>query len=130
MAKPILLGFVFAVLIVAPASVLVARYQSLDFHPVKLPGDYKEDVIKVAKVQGDILKATEKIGKGILHFPEDLAYDEASGYLYMGSEDGWIRRISLRNKEVEEWAYVGGRPLGLVFGPDKTLFVASAYKVL
>ena len=61
MAKPILLGFVFAVQFVDPASALVARYQSLDFNPVKLQGDYK-DVIKVAKVQGDILKATEKIG--------------------------------------------------------------------
>ena len=25
---------------------------------------------------------------------------------------------------MEECAYVGGRPLGLIFGPDKTLFVA------
>ncbi|XP_078442376.1 protein STRICTOSIDINE SYNTHASE-LIKE 6-like [Wolffia australiana] len=127
-----LLGFVLATLVVAPVSVLISIYRSEEFNPASWPADYKEKTITVPNVRSGILKISEKIGEGVLRGPEDLAYDATSGFLYTGCEDGWIRRVDLNTKEqtVEDWAFIGGRPLGLAFGPDKTLFVASAYKGL
>ncbi|CAA6666749.1 unnamed protein product [Spirodela intermedia] len=136
MTKPTVFGFVLAVLVAAPASVLVALYRSEDLDPAPLPGGSSDQTSSVPEIHSGILKASEKVGEGLLPGPEDLAYDAASGFLYTGCDDGWIRRIKLRKegetaKEgVEDWAYVGGRPLGIAFGPDKQLLVASAYKGL
>ncbi|CAA6666705.1 unnamed protein product [Spirodela intermedia] len=135
MTKPTVLGFVLAALVAAAASVLVALYWSEDLEPAPLPGDYSDQTISVPEIHSGILKASEKVGEGLLPGPEDLAYDAASGFLYTSCVDGWVRRIKLRKegetaKEVvEDWAYVGGRPLGIAFGPDRQLLVASAYKI-
>lgn len=135
MTKPMVLAFVLAVLVAAPASVLVALYRSEQFDPAPFPGDFSDQTISVPEIHSGILKASEKVGEGLLPGPEDLAYDAASGFLYTGCDDGWIRRIKLQKEgemakeAVEDWAYIGGRPLGIAFGPDKQLLVASAYKV-
>ncbi|XP_078442030.1 protein STRICTOSIDINE SYNTHASE-LIKE 5-like [Wolffia australiana] len=123
----IILGFVLATLVVAPVSVLVALYRSEALDPASYPTDYNEKTVTVPTVRSGILKISEKIGEGVLIGPEDLAYDAASGFLYTGCEDGWIRRVDLNAQEqtVEDWAFIEGRPAGIGFGPDKTLFVAS-----
>ncbi|XP_038974039.1 protein STRICTOSIDINE SYNTHASE-LIKE 5-like [Phoenix dactylifera] len=75
-------------------------------------------------------EASERIGEGLLPGPEDLAYDAEKGYLYTGCSDGWIRRVGLKDAElkVEDWAFIGGRPLGLAMAPGGSLVVADSYK--
>lgn len=134
MTKPTVIGFVLVVLVAALASVLIAFYRS-ELDPASLPGDYNDKTVSVPEVHSGVLEASEKVGEGLLPGPEDLAYDAASGFLYTGCADGWIRRVKVPKEgettweAAEDWAHVGGRPLGIAFGPDKQLFVASAYKV-
>eukprot|EP01018_Ginkgo_biloba_P016515 Gb_04245 [translate_table: standard] len=69
-----------------------------------------------------------KLGAGLLPRAEDLAVD-VQGKLYTGCSDGWIKRISfIQNSEdirVENWTYVGGRPLGVAFGLHGELLVCE-----
>lgn len=65
--------------------------------------------------------------------PEDLVYDAASGVIYTGCEDGWIKRVTLNesvaDSVIENWVNTGGRPLGLAFDRNTELIVADADKV-
>merc|ERR1711915_171633 len=73
------------------------------------------------------LQNPHKFGSGSIPNPEDLVFD-SQGRLYTGCGDGWIKRISfLDNLDVlvENWTYVGGRPLGLVFGSHGELLVCE-----
>lgn len=120
-------------LIFVPIVLAVILYQPPDFDPAPLPGDHSfADSISVPERHGRVLGASERIGEGLLLGPEDLAYDAEGGYLYATCYDGWIRRVGLKEKElkVEDWAYVGGRPLGLALRPDGSLVVAESYKGL
>lgn len=57
--------------------------------------------------------------------PEDAAVGP-DGLIYMTSHGGEILRVGA-DGVVEPFARTGGRPLGLQFGADGTLFVADAY---
>jgi len=73
------------------------------------------------------LQNAHKLGSGLISNPEDLAVD-SQGRLYTGSGDGWIKRISFVDNLdvlVENWTYVGGRPLGLAFGIHGELLVCE-----
>lgn len=59
--------------------------------------------------------------------PEDVA--EMEGHIYMTSQNGWIYRLNEASGRFDEFAYTGGKPLGLEARGDK-LFVADAYKGL
>ncbi|MQM11730.1 hypothetical protein Taro_044636 [Colocasia esculenta] len=120
-------------------SALVATHPAAAFDAAPLPDDYTGGTtVPVRERHGHILGASEAVGEGLLPGPEDLAYDAGSGFLYTGCDDGWIRRVKLPDPEgeppsaaeVEEWVRVGGRPLGVAFGPGKQLLVAEAYKGL
>jgi sugar lactone lactonase YvrE len=58
--------------------------------------------------------------------PEDVAFD-SEGRLYTGTEDGTVRRTvdpvdsETTNADLEPFAHVGGRPLGLTFAGDDLL---------
>ncbi|WOL10762.1 protein STRICTOSIDINE SYNTHASE-LIKE 4-like [Canna indica] len=121
-----------ALLVLAPVAVSVVLYHTDDFHPAPIPADYFAAVAPVPERNDRILAISDRLGEGLLPGPEDLAYDEASGFLYTGCYDGWIRRVNLREEEakVEDWAFVGGRPLGVVFAPGGDLVVAEADKGL
>ena len=60
--------------------------------------------------------------------PEALTFDGA-GVLYTGLLDGRIVRVDAQGG-VTDFVNTGGRPLGMVFGPDGTLYVADVYKGL
>ncbi|KAL8518989.1 hypothetical protein ACS0TY_010080 [Phlomoides rotata] len=64
-----------------------------------------------------MLLGSEGIRYGELSGPEDIAYDPKTGVVYTRCEDGWIRRVTLRDSPtdsvVEKWVNTGGRPLGL-----------------
>lgn len=125
-------------LIFAPVlcSTIFLNYQKHHFNAGPLPRDHSfEASISVPERHEQILAGTERIGEGILHGPEDLAYEPKSRFLYTGCIDGWIRRVDLVGDDgefkVENWVRTGehGRPLGIVLGLDASLIVADAYEV-
>lgn len=77
----------------------------------------------------DALAKVEWLGKGQVPGPEATAVD-AAGRVYTGVADGRILRLDEARGGFEEVARTGGRPLGLAFGPDGTLYVCDAEKGL
>ncbi|KAH9313275.1 hypothetical protein KI387_028310, partial [Taxus chinensis] len=71
----------------------------------------------------------EKIGFGLLPSPEDLAVDGENKSFFTGCGDGWIKRVWIHGKgdkqRVENWAFVGGRTLGVALGPNQELIVCE-----
>ncbi|KAJ4963520.1 hypothetical protein NE237_023459 [Protea cynaroides] len=127
------------ILVAAPVAVAVILYRLTEFDPAPLP-DYvlsRSPPILPPKLYDRFLEFAERIGEGLLIGPEDLAYDAETGFIYTGCSDGWIKRLYVADTaddkekaKVENWAFTGGRPLGLAFGPDKQLIVADAFKGL
>ena len=74
------------------------------------------------------LAAAERIGRGAVPGPESIAI-AADGRPYAGTADGRIVRAR-EDGTVETWASTGGRPLGIEFAPDGTLWVADAARGL
>jgi sugar lactone lactonase YvrE len=61
--------------------------------------------------------------------PEDVAPETAAlgprdGRIYTGLANGWIVRFDPKGGRAQRFADVGPRPLGLVFDPDGTLYLA------
>ncbi|KAL5713854.1 yls2-like [Ranunculus cassubicifolius] len=123
------------VLFLAPVAVSLLIYRLDEFDSAQIPDEgLSWKTMSVPKHYDHILNATEKIGQGGFIRPEDLAYDAETGFIYATSEDGWIKRVrvtdSLSEAKVENFAHVGGRPLGLVLGQDGELIVAETVKGL
>ncbi|XP_043713634.1 protein STRICTOSIDINE SYNTHASE-LIKE 4-like [Telopea speciosissima] len=136
---PMLLVLVVA----APVAVAVLLYRLAEFDPASLPEHVlsRSPPIVPPSHYGRVLELADRIGEGLLPGPEDFAYDAETGLLYTGCSDGWIRRFHVTDSaeekekaktqlEIENWAFTGGRPLGLAFGPDKQLIVADGNKGL
>jgi len=74
------------------------------------------------------LQNAHKLGSGLIPNPEDLVFD-SQGRLYTGCGDGWIKRVSFLDNQldvlVENWTYVGGRPLGIALGSHGELLVCE-----
>ncbi|XBJ09772.1 hypothetical protein VPH35_014785 [Triticum aestivum] len=118
-------------LVLAPVVISVALYSPKDFSPAELPPEHSFGPdVSAPRHDARVLAASERIGEGLLPGPEDLAYDAAGGWLYTGCADGWVRRVSVPGGDVEDWAYTGGRPLGVVLAGDGGLVVADADKGL
>ncbi|KAF0928560.1 hypothetical protein E2562_006006 [Oryza meyeriana var. granulata] len=124
----VLLGVVNAALLVlAPVLVAVALYSPEGFSPAPMPPEYSYGAPVSAPLhEAHALAASERVGEGRLPAPEDLAYDAASGWLYTGCADGWVRRVSVPAGDVEDWVRTGGRPLGVALTADGGLVVADA----
>lgn len=76
------------------------------------------------------LQAATLLGRKQLLEPEDVAFD-AKGRLYTGCVDGTVWRMDLAKPGKSElFVRTGGRPLGMVFGPKGTLYLADAIKGL
>lgn len=77
------------------------------------------------------------VGKDKLIKPESVAFD-STGAMFTGTEDGNIWRASVsetgpdndNDNQLEVWAYVGGRPLGMVFDGENNLLVTDPFKGL
>uniref|UniRef100_A0A0D6QRV5 Strictosidine synthase conserved region domain-containing protein n=1 Tax=Araucaria cunninghamii TaxID=56994 RepID=A0A0D6QRV5_ARACU len=75
----------------------------------------------------DKLRSGFKLALGLVRGPEDLAVD-SEGNLYTACADGWVKKISFINDfdvHVENWTYVGGRPLGVTLGIHGELLVCE-----
>lgn len=61
--------------------------------------------------------------------PESIATDHA-GRMYFATGSGWIVRTDSLGANAKRWANTGGRPLGMAFDADGTLWVADANRGL
>lgn len=59
------------------------------------------------------------------HAPEAIAKD-AKGQLYAATESGVIVRLAPDGTDPQPWVDTGGRPLGMAFSKDGSLYVADA----
>lgn len=85
-----------------------------------------------AKLEGvyapnSLLQGVVKLGEGKLSKPEDMVAHPSGQFLYVATADGWIKKLYLKDGAVEDWKFVGGRPLGLALGPDGELIVANTH---
>ena len=74
----------------------------------------------------DLLRSARPIELPGYEGPEDVA-SPLDGYFYASTLDGEIIRFRPNGSQLSTFANVGGRPLGIDFGADGTLFVANAY---
>ncbi|KAL5984196.1 Strictosidine synthase [Asimina triloba] len=124
-------------LVLGPISVAVFFHRVAEVDLASLPdqGSWFSSLAVPACHDG-ILRFSERLGDGLLPGPEDLAYDAEAGVIYTGCRDGWIKKVSVTDEggtkqiSVENWANVGGRPLGIAIGADKQLFIADANRGL
>ncbi|XP_058090688.1 protein STRICTOSIDINE SYNTHASE-LIKE 5-like [Magnolia sinica] len=119
---------------VVPVAIAILLYRADRFDPAPLP-DHGSWPSRAVPARNDrILKVAEKLGDGLLHGPEDMAYDAEAHVLYTGCYDGWIKKVTLADVAssvtVDNWVHVGGRPLGVALGLHKDLIVADANKGL
>lgn len=84
--------------------------------PPKLEGVYARNTL---------LQRVEKLGTGKVLQPEDLVLDPTGKFLYVGTSDGWIKKVYLKDGSVEDWKLVGGRPLGLALGSNGEVIVCE-----
>ena len=75
-----------------------------------------------------LLTAAEHIYTDVVTGPEDIAFDH-EGRASTGLSDGRIVRLNA-DGTVTDLAHTGGRPLGLEYAPDGTLYVADARRGL
>lgn len=90
-------------------------------NPLILQHSYKREG---AFAVNNVLQAAEKLGEGVMDRPEDTAVD-SQGLIYIGSHDGWIKRMHL-NGSWEDWKMVGGYPLGLTVTKSGDVLVCIA----
>lgn len=119
--------------IVLPVAAAAALLFWLDpFEPVQIPvhSTSRSALAAAGTIRNDhMLRGSDKVGEGHMMGPEDLVYDAATGVVYTGCVDGWIKRVRLNDSVVEDWVNTGGRPLGLAFDQNGDLIVADADKV-
>ncbi|EFJ05653.1 hypothetical protein SELMODRAFT_136874 [Selaginella moellendorffii] len=118
-----LLVAILAVIIGIAASVIwtaIVRRAGIDPLPSDWPPTPKREGLFAVNT---VLQQAEVIGVGELPGPEDISLDDDNGVLYTGCSDGWIKRVSRKTGEVENWVNVGGPTLGVVRGQQKNLLV-------
>ncbi|XP_068646384.1 protein STRICTOSIDINE SYNTHASE-LIKE 5-like [Aristolochia californica] len=119
-------------LIVGPVALAIILFSAEGFDPVPIPDGFQSETVAVPARNDRLLLGSERVGEGLLPGPEDLAYDAEAGVVYTGCTDGWVKRVSIGESpaKVENWVYVGGRPLGVTIGGEGQLVVAEPYKGL
>ncbi|KAF8011380.1 hypothetical protein BT93_J1860 [Corymbia citriodora subsp. variegata] len=120
--------------ILAPILAVIILFRREPFDPAPLPLHELPGTVSAPLVNSRVLRGAETVGAGRVAGPEDVAYDPASGVIYVGCADGWVKRVkvsdSAGDSTVEDWVNTGGRPLGLAFGRDGELIVCDPYKGL
>lgn len=97
--------------------------------PAELPlQELTQPETVAARVNSNLLDGADPIGVGKLVGPEDIAYDPISKIIYTACSDGWIKRVRVNDSDVEDWVFIGGRPLGLALGLNNELIVADPFK--
>ncbi|RVW70729.1 Protein strictosidine synthase-like 4 [Vitis vinifera] len=116
-------------LILAPVAAAMLLYQLDPYHPAPVPiHEFSQQPMVVPKHNSRMLQGSEMTGVGKLLGPEDIAYHPDSHLIYTGCADGWVKRVTLNDSMVQNWAFTGGRPLGVALGRHGQLIVADAEK--
>ncbi|XP_010033573.2 protein STRICTOSIDINE SYNTHASE-LIKE 6 [Eucalyptus grandis] len=130
--KPSLVVTLLSVL--APIVAVTVLYRHEPFDPAPLPIHELPGTVAAPMQNGRVLRGAEMVGAGRVVGPEDVEHDPASGVIYVGCADGWVKRVkvgeSAGDTAVEDWVNTGGRPLGLALGRDGELIVCDPYKGL
>lgn len=113
------LGAVLAYLLLAPIRVEPVAWQPQPA-PSSTSGPY---------ARNELLKAVERIARGIVKGPEAIAFD-AQGRIYAGFDDGRVARFEEDGGGYAPIANTGGRPLGIFIHPDGSVIVCDAKKGL
>ncbi|KAJ9703877.1 hypothetical protein PVL29_005241 [Vitis rotundifolia] len=114
-------------LILAPVAAAMLLYQLDPYDPAPVPiHEFSQQPMVVPKLNSRMLQGSEMIGVGKLLGPEDIAYHPDSHLIYTGCADGWVRRVTLNDSGVQNWAFTGGRPLGVALGRHGQLIIADA----
>ncbi|XP_031476803.1 protein STRICTOSIDINE SYNTHASE-LIKE 6-like [Nymphaea colorata] len=118
--------------VIGPLLAAIALYGlESEISAVELPG-YGAAPMVVRRRNDKVGKWLERIGEGSVLGPENFAYNAEEGALYTGCADGWIKKVAVasgdggRPPAVTNFSYVGGRPLGLAFTPQKELIVCDS----
>ncbi|KAJ9703872.1 hypothetical protein PVL29_005237 [Vitis rotundifolia] len=123
------LGLLISIL--TPLAAAIFLYQLDSFDPASLPTHvFSQEPMSIPRINSRLLQESEMIGLGKLLGPEDIAYDTNSHLIYTGCADGWIKKVTLNDSVVHDWAFTGGRPLGVALGRSSEVLVADADKGL
>jgi sugar lactone lactonase YvrE len=95
----------------------------VEYHPPPIPP------LEGPLAPNDRLTRVTYIAKGKIDAPESITIAK-DGTIYASAADGYIYRWFRGNDTLEEYAYVGGRPLGLNFDKKGNLIVADCLKGL
>ncbi|XP_030536001.1 protein STRICTOSIDINE SYNTHASE-LIKE 5-like [Rhodamnia argentea] len=120
--------------ILAPILAVTVLYRHEPLDPAPLPFEGLSVTVAAPRENGRMLRGAEMVGAGRMVGPEDVAYDPASGDIYVGCADGWVKRVRVSDSggdsAVEDWVNTGGRPLGLALGRDGEVIVCDPFKGL
>ncbi|XP_028776676.1 protein STRICTOSIDINE SYNTHASE-LIKE 6-like [Neltuma alba] len=105
------------------------------FQPAHFPADVMSWRIITAPARNDKMsEGSEAMAEGHVEGPEDVVYDAATGVIYTGCVDGWIKRVTVKESAgdpaVESLVRTEGRPLGVALHLDGELIVADSDKGL
>ncbi|OJX75145.1 MAG: ABC transporter permease [Mesorhizobium sp. 65-26] len=75
--------------------------------------------------QNDVLRSAEALCIDRIEGPEDIVIDSRD-WIYAGTRQGWIVRSAPPYDEVEIFARIGGRPLGLAMDAEENIYVCVA----
>ena len=101
----------------------VDRESPIDALALSFPGPFPK--LEGVYASNTLLQNVEKLGTGKVLQPEDFVLDPTGKFLYVGTSDGWIKKVYLKDGAVEDWKRVGGRPLGLALGNDGEVIVCE-----
>ncbi|KAI9072338.1 hypothetical protein K1719_040664 [Acacia pycnantha] len=106
------------------------------FQPAHFPADVMSPSITTAPASNDKMRGgSEAMAEGHVEGPEDVVYDAATGFIYTGCSDGWIKRVMVKESApgdsgVESLVRTEGRPLGVALHRNGELIVADSDKGL